>query len=100
MIAAKVEDASSKSTVAHGLRAVRYCDKQSLATIGRLHMELLHFGPMAHLGELFIREICYGIHLREGVLEATLYEVLGEPAGFVAYTPRSITFHRQGLGKH
>ena len=55
---------------------------------------------MAKLGELFIREICYGVHLRDGLLETALYEVEGEPAGFVAYTPRSITFHRQGLEKH
>lgn len=86
--------------VSHELREVSSNNKQDMATVARLHMELLDYGPMAGLGELFIRQVGYSIHLRDGLLKVALYEVAGRPAGFVAYTSRSITFHRSGLGKH
>lgn len=33
-------------------------------------------------------------------MKAALAEVNGQPAGFIAYTHRSITFHRSAIGKH
>ena len=65
-----------------------------------MHMELLDFGPMAALGKRFIREICYARQMATGVLRCAIYEVDGAPAGFVAYTARSITFHRESLRRH
>lgn len=71
-----------------------------LRKLSAMHMELLDFGPMAGLGEPFIRQACYGMHMRDGTLRCALCEVDGNPAGFVAYTDRSISFHREGLSKH
>jgi ribosomal protein S18 acetylase RimI-like enzyme len=62
-------------------------------------MELLAFGPMAGLGELFIREVCYRMLMSEGQLRVALYEVDGEPAGFAAYTDQAFGFHRSALHK-
>lgn len=86
--------------IEYRLREIEIDNKQDLATIARLHMELLDFGPMAGLGAFFIREICYRIQLQDGLLRVALYEVDHQPAGFVAYTPRSITFHRSSLSNH
>jgi len=55
---------------------------------------------MAGLGELFVREICYGVHLRDGLMRVALYEIEGIAAGFIAYTSHSIMFHREGLRNH
>src|SRR5437867_4286791 len=55
---------------------------------------------MARLGELFLRRFCYGVLLRDDRMRAALFEVDGRPAGFVAYTSRSITFHREAVGRH
>lgn len=82
------------------LREVAPGSRGDLKTVGRLHMELLGFGPMAALGEPFIREICYGVQLADGLLRIALGEIDGRPAGFVAYTSKSITFHRAALRNH
>ena len=74
--------------------------KQDAATITGLHLELLGHGPMARLGELFLQRFCYGVLLRDGLMRAALFEVDGRPAGFVAYTTRSITFHREAIRRH
>ena len=73
---------------------------QDVASITGLHLELLGHGPMARLGELFLRRFCYGVLLRDGLMRAALFEVDGRPAGFAAYTSRSITFHREAIRRH
>jgi ribosomal protein S18 acetylase RimI-like enzyme len=73
---------------------------RDLEKIAAMHMELLDFGPMAGLGEEFVREICYAALMRERVLQTAIAEVDGEAAGFVAYTPVSLAFHRSGLRRH
>ena len=73
---------------------------QDVASITGLHLELLGHGPMARLGELFLRRFCYGVLLRDGLMRAALFEADGRPAGFVAYTSRSITFHREAIRRH
>ena len=55
-----------------------------LRTVSAMHMELLDFGPMAGLGEPFIRKACYGMHMRDGTLRCALCELDGDPVGFVA----------------
>jgi len=82
------------------LHAVLPGDEQGLDRVADLHMELLDFGPMAGLGRRFIRNVAYAIQVRDGLLHLLLCEVDGRPAGFVAYTNRSITFHRESLRKH
>ncbi|MFQ6023083.1 MAG: GNAT family N-acetyltransferase [Acidiferrobacterales bacterium] len=86
--------------VSHRLREIRPDNKHDLAIIAQLHMELLDYGPMAGLGELFIRKIGYAMHMADGLLKVALYEVEGQAAGFMAYTSRSISFHRAGLKQH
>ena len=75
-------------------------DEVDLRAVADLHMELLDFGPLAGLGPRFIREIGYRLHIDDGLLQVALCRVDGEPAGFVSYTSRSISFHRQSLGSH
>jgi SAM-dependent methyltransferase/ribosomal protein S18 acetylase RimI-like enzyme len=82
------------------VRAVARNDANGIAEVARLHMALLGFGPLAGLGEFFIREIGYRVNLADGLLQLALYEVDGRAAGFVAYTQRSITFHRSALRRH
>jgi SAM-dependent methyltransferase len=75
-------------------------DRTGLDIVAKMHMELLDYGPMAGLGRRFIREICYRTHMRDELLRVVVATVGGRPAGFVAYTPYSTTFHRSGLRRH
>lgn len=80
------------------IRMVAPDDQAGLAAVARLHIELLDFGPLAGLGEYAVREIGYRVNMAgDGLLKVALYEVDGQPAGFVAYTHHSITFHRSSL---
>lgn len=81
-------------------REIRPQDSAGLAMVASMHMELLGFGPMAGLGERFIREICYRTHMQDECLRVVVATVDGRPAGFVAYTPFSASFHRNGLSRH
>lgn len=86
--------------VRHALRAVDPRSADDVAALTRLHMALLGHGPMARLGERFLRDVCYGVLARDRLLRAALFEVDDQPAGFVAWTNRSITFHRHALRRH
>jgi cyclopropane fatty-acyl-phospholipid synthase-like methyltransferase/ribosomal protein S18 acetylase RimI-like enzyme len=91
---------ASGAGVKFTLREIDPGDKQGLEQIATLHMELLDYGPMAGLGKRFVREICYRAHMQDETLRVVIAEVNGEPAGFVAYTPYSLSFHRSGLREH
>jgi len=82
------------------IREIMAGDVADLDAVARMHLELLDFGPMSALGLRFVRDICYQMLLADGVLRLALYEVHGRPAGFVAYTSRSVRFHRVSLNKH
>jgi hypothetical protein len=82
------------------LREVPADDARGLDAIADLHMELLDYGPMAGLGWRFVRDVCYQAHMQDKLLRVALATVNGEPAGFVAYTSLSISFHRSGLAQH
>lgn len=71
-----------------------------LATIARLHIRLLDFGPMSALGERFVREACYQVPMIERLVHVALCEVEGRPAGFVAYSAKATTFLQQALRRH
>ena len=93
----------SKAAEPRGLeiREVIPQNRQDVSAVARLHMELFRdMGPMAQLGELFVREFCYDTLIRDGLIRAAICEVNGEPAGMVAYTDRSITFHRSAVSNH
>jgi ribosomal protein S18 acetylase RimI-like enzyme len=82
------------------IREIDPRNEEDKEAITRLHMELLYFGPIAQLGDLFLKRFCYDLMIREKLLRGALYEVGSKPAGFIAYTDRSITFHRTALKKH
>jgi len=88
------------TTASWSLREIAPGDQHGLDAVADLHMELLDYGPMAALGRQFVRDICYAAHMREDLLKVALATVDGEAAGFIAYTPFSIGFHRGGLAKH
>ena len=94
------QDESEAEKLSYELRELGPDCRSDLAKVAALHMELLWFGPIAGLGEYFIREIGYGVHLRDGTLQVFLCEVGDEPAGFIAYTDRSVSFHRKSLASH
>jgi ribosomal protein S18 acetylase RimI-like enzyme len=82
------------------IREIDPANRRDVAAISGLHLRLLGHGPMARLGELFLRRFCYGVLLRDDLMRAALFEADGRPAGFVAYTSRSITFHREAVARH
>jgi ribosomal protein S18 acetylase RimI-like enzyme len=83
-----------------GLREIDHTVAADVAAVTGLHLTLLGHGPMARLGEPFLRNFCYTTLLADGLMRVALFEVDGRPAGFVAYTSRSITFHRVAVRRH
>lgn len=88
------------NTVKHVLREIDPNNKTDVEAITKLHLELLHWGPMARMGRLFLQRFCYSILIKDNLMRAALCEVNGQPAGFIAYTAYSITFHRTAIKKH
>ena len=82
------------------IREIDPANRGDVAAISGLHLRLLGHGPMARLGEMFLRRFCYGVLLRDDLMRAALFEVDGRQAGFVAYTSGSITFHREAVRRH
>jgi ribosomal protein S18 acetylase RimI-like enzyme len=79
----------------HEIRQVLAHNPRDTAWAARLHLQLFRdMGPMAQLGELFLRRFCYSLLVQDGLMRAALCEVDGQPAGLIAYTDKSITFHR------
>ncbi len=84
----------------HRIRDITLEDRAGMDRVADLHIELLGFGPMAGLGRLFIKDACYANNMRDDQLKVAVYEIDGVAGGFVAYTDRSISFHRTSLKKH
>jgi hypothetical protein len=84
----------------HQIREIFHGDKPDMDRVADLHIELLGFGPMAGLGRRFVRDACYVNNMRDGQLRVAVYEIDDEIIGFVAYTDRSISFHRTSLRNH
>jgi ribosomal protein S18 acetylase RimI-like enzyme len=95
-----VAPARAASAVVCRLREIDHERRQDARVITDLHLRLLGHGPMARLGALFLERFCYGVLLRAALMQAALVEVDGRPAGFVAYTSQSITFHRHAIRRH
>ncbi len=83
-----------------GLREIIPKNKADVQTISNMHLDLLRWGPMARMGKLFLERFCYTVLINDGLMKAAIYEVDKKPAGFIAYTQFSITFHRTALKKH
>jgi ribosomal protein S18 acetylase RimI-like enzyme len=82
------------------IRDIDPANREDVETITRLHLELLNWGPMARLGKLFLKKFCYTVLLKDNLMRSSLYEVEGKAAGFIAYTDKSITFHRFAIRNH
>lgn len=82
------------------IRPVQPDDLAALQDVADLHVDLLHFGPMAALGPTFIREICYRKEMEEGVLYLGECRVVDDLAGFIAYTDQPFEFHKSIMKKH
>jgi SAM-dependent methyltransferase len=83
------------------LRDVDPTNALDVETAARLHHELFrNTGPIAQLGEFFLRRSCYGVLLRDGLIRAGLATADGAPVGLVAYTARSVTLHRTAIRRH
>lgn len=96
----RAQTSAVRGSIRTTIREVRADNDRELDAVAALHMELLSFGPMAGLGELFIREVCYRMLMAEGQLRVVLYEVDGQPVGFAAYTAHTFGFHRSALHRH
>jgi ribosomal protein S18 acetylase RimI-like enzyme len=82
------------------IRNVAASDAAGLRAVGKLHEELLPFGPIAALGADFLTVVAYRAPVRDGLLQLALAEVDGKPAGFVAYMADSERFHAEAMRKH
>jgi ribosomal protein S18 acetylase RimI-like enzyme len=69
-------------------------------TIADMHLNLLSWGPLAQLGKLFLVKVCYTLLIKDNLMKAAIYYYDNNPAGFIAYTPYSISFHRTAMKKH
>ncbi|MCZ7525370.1 MAG: hypothetical protein M5U14_02645 [Acidimicrobiia bacterium] len=74
-------------------------DRTAVAAVARLHRELITTG-IGRLGDRFVERYLYTVLVRDGLLRAALCEVDGAPAGFVAWTTRASSFHRDALRRH
>jgi ribosomal protein S18 acetylase RimI-like enzyme len=83
-----------------GLREIHQGNQRDVSLISKMHLELLNWGPMAQLGRIFLERFCYTVLIQDGLMKAEIYEVEGKPAGFIAYTQYSFTFHRSAIKKH
>lgn len=82
------------------IREIGARDREDLAKVAKLHMEFLSFGPLAGLGETFVRQIGYAAPMKDGRLRVALYEVDGETAGYIAFTDKAIEFQTRTIREH
>jgi ribosomal protein S18 acetylase RimI-like enzyme len=71
-----------------------------VSAVADLHLKLLDWGPISRLGRQFLERFVYSHLVHHGLLKAALFEVEGQPVGFIAYTPYSMTFHRISVREH
>lgn len=85
----------------HRLREVVPSDPQAVAWAARLHRELFRdIGLIAQLGERLLRRFCYTVLVRDGLMNATVFEVNGRPAGLAAYTTDSKALHAAAMSRY
>jgi ribosomal protein S18 acetylase RimI-like enzyme len=82
------------------IRRVAATDDGGLRAVGRLHAELLPFGPVAALGADFLRIVAYRAPIADGLLQLAVAEVDGVPVGFAAWTADSERFHGEAVRRH
>ncbi|MDH7513633.1 MAG: hypothetical protein QHH14_11865 [Clostridiales bacterium] len=82
------------------LRLLNPDNRKDVAEAAKMHFELLGWGEIAGLGQLFLEHFCYRTLVKDGLMKVSLYEVDGIPVGFIAYTTDSLNFHRKAMRKH
>ena len=91
---------ASQGKWAGGLRRVEPGSDQDAKILKQMHLQLLSWGPISKLGGLLLERFIYSRLVRDGLIKAAIYEVNGKPAGFVAFTTRSLMFHRDIIRRH
>jgi hypothetical protein len=92
---------SSGGTTNARVRVIDPDNEADVATAAHLHAVLFEqIGPIAKLGERFLRRYCYSYVLRSGLMKAVLIEVNGQPAGLAAYSSDPKRLHTAALRGH
>jgi ribosomal protein S18 acetylase RimI-like enzyme len=93
--------AAEPRTLPHRLREVVPSDPQVVAWAARLHRELFgDIGLIAQLGERLLRRFCYTVLIRDGLMQAAVFEVNGAPAGLAAFTTDSKALHAAATSRY
>lgn len=91
-------DENANPTPDWAIEAVGGGDRESLAAVARLHVDLLPHG-LGLLGPRFVLEFLYKPGLQQGKLHVGLARVDGIPAGFVTFTTCPEAYAGGGLDK-
>ncbi len=91
-------DANATPTPEWAIGAVGGGERDSLAAVARLHVDLLPHG-LGQLGPRFVLDFLYRPGLREAKLHVGLARVDGVPAGFVTFTTCPDAYAGGGLAK-
>jgi ribosomal protein S18 acetylase RimI-like enzyme len=84
----------------NGVIEINPFNLDQVETISDMHLHLLSWGPLARLGKMFLVKVCYTILIKDNLMKAAIFYYDHKPAGFIAYTPYSISFHQTAIKKH
>lgn len=92
---------AARSGTPYRLREVVPSDSQAVAWAAQLHRQLFRdIGLIAQLGERLLRRFCYSVLIRDGLMNATVFEVNGAPAGLAAFTTDSKALHAAAMSRY
>ncbi len=100
IVAGSVQSAATSHAPTVRIRQVEVTDDTTLRAVGKLHAELLPFGPLAALGADFLRIVAYRAPVGDGLLRLAVADVDGVPVGFAAWTSDSERFHAEAVRRH
>jgi hypothetical protein len=89
-------DMRTPSTPSWAIESVSGGDRDALAAVARLHVDLLPHG-LGQLGPRFVLDFLYRPGLQRGELHVGLARVDGAPAGFVTFTTSPAAYAGGGL---
>jgi hypothetical protein len=99
-LTASIQDKDA-SVPEHRLYDVDPRNRTGVAAAAKLHRELFaDTGFVAQLGDRLLRQFCYGVLIRDGLMGAAIFEVDGQPAGLAAYTLDSKAVHQAVTGRY
>ena len=84
----------------NSLYDIDFTNKADIEAIVDLHLSLLNWGPLARMGRLFLREICYDLMIKDNLMRAAMMKIDDTPAGFIVYTKDSLNFYSRAISNH